>query len=200
MPFKNEHPLYKIWLGMRQRCLKSGSVRYSLYGGRGITICDRWMSFRQFAEDMGPRPSLKHSLDRIDNDGPYSPENCRWATQKEQLRNRRCAVYVSIEGQKYRALELAEKYKLKTDTIVDRASKGMSFADVVSKSKHHNFQGLALGGRAFGAKKKAQTKCQNGHEYTPENTYLSKQGWRRCRVCHKQRARRLNAAKRERGQ
>jgi hypothetical protein len=88
---------HSAWAGMRQRCLNPTSSEFARYGGRGIKICDRWLtSFETFLEDMGPKPTPKHSVDRIDNDGNYEPSNCRWATVKEQNNNRCTSVFVTI--------------------------------------------------------------------------------------------------------
>jgi hypothetical protein len=80
---------YNIWKSIKQRCLNAKAADYAAYGGAGISICDQWHSFESFFADMGPRPSARHSVDRINNSLGYSPENCRWATPSVQRMNQR---------------------------------------------------------------------------------------------------------------
>lgn len=82
-------PEWIVWRAMHQRCEDQKHKSYKDYGGRGITICERWQTFEPFLVDMGRRPSPSHTLDRRENDGNYEPRNCRWATKSEQARNRR---------------------------------------------------------------------------------------------------------------
>jgi len=86
----NRTPEYRAWYHIIQRCGKENSQGYDDYGARGISVCDRWKeSYSNFLEDMGERPSPKHSIERLNNDGNYEPSNCKWATTQEQARNRR---------------------------------------------------------------------------------------------------------------
>ena len=90
---------YKAWCLMKYRCNNPNYKEFNNYGGRGITVCDRWLhSFENFFEDMGKKPTSKHTLDRKDPNGNYEPSNCRWATQSQQVKNRRkpCSKEVAV--------------------------------------------------------------------------------------------------------
>jgi hypothetical protein len=104
-------PTYNSWKAMKTRCLNSRANQWGRYGGRGIAICERWMSFPNFLSDMGERPEGT-SLDRIDNDGPYSPENCRWATREEQANNTSVNVFVDWGGQRKTVTQLARHIRM----------------------------------------------------------------------------------------
>lgn len=119
---------YWVWTGMHQRCRDPNHVAYHHYGGRGIAVCDRWKTYANFLADIGRRPSSKFTLERINNDEGYSPENCTWATWKQQVHNRR----------------------------------------LPPRSPY----------------------CAQGHLWTPETTFTTSQGWRRCRTCLRERTRR----------
>ncbi|MGE3712323.1 MAG: hypothetical protein AB7G35_21970 [Hyphomicrobiaceae bacterium] len=187
MPFKNPHPLYVVWQGMRRRCRNPNFKQWDDYGGRGISICARWDNFSAFVNDMGPCPK-GYVIDRINVDGNYEPENCRWASKMESQRNRRDNQWVEIEGRRCLVRQLVLDSGRKAETIMRRAALGMSMAEVLAPEPNSNLTGLALGGVASGAKKRAMTHCKNGHEFTPENTSISKEGWRRCRTCLRDRA------------
>lgn len=118
---------YRAWQMMRQRCHNPDNQAYPSYGARGITVCDRWLhSFDAFREDMGPKPSPQHEIDRIDNDAGYSPENCRWATRSENDRNRRSTVWVQFDGERRRFADLCEGFGVPEDTARWRLRHGMS--------------------------------------------------------------------------
>lgn len=116
---------YRSWRGMKGRCLNKNHDRYSYYGGRGITVCDRWLSFENFLADMG-EPPLGKTLDRIDNEGAYEKTNCRWASRKEQNRNTRVSVMITYAGQTKAVREWAEEMGVKGDTLLARIKYGWS--------------------------------------------------------------------------
>lgn len=128
-------PEFKAWLAMRERCRYKRLVHYA---GRGISVCERWeKSFIAFLEDMGRKPSPKHSLDRIDVNGNYEPGNCRWATQSQQNRNRRDSKRIAAFGKEMTPIEWSEQLGVPTYTIARRIKQGWSAEDAVSIPTHH---------------------------------------------------------------
>ena len=90
--------VYSIWSGLKQRCLNSKHIAFSRYGGRGITLCKRWLKFENFFKDMGDPPGKEYTLDRLNNNQGYTKSNCRWATKKEQNRNARTNINYTLDG------------------------------------------------------------------------------------------------------
>lgn len=126
---------YESWRGMIDRCTNPQNADYHNYGGRGISICSRWAdSIFNFIEDVGPRPSLKHSIDRIDNDGNYEPDNCRWATQTEQSRNTRGCHFLTWKGCTATLAEWEERTGIAQTTIRKRIKLGWTTARALSEA------------------------------------------------------------------
>lgn len=124
-------PEYILWDGMRGRCKAGAKNSGNNYFARGITVCDRWTSFENFYADMGPRPSPTHTIERIDNDAGYSPENCRWATRKEQARNMRRNRRLEIDGRVLCISEWAEVVGVKPYVISWRLRKNWTDREAV---------------------------------------------------------------------
>lgn len=105
---------FNSWVSMKVRCLNPDDQAYPLYGGRGITVCDRWKSsFQNFIDDMGLRPGPEYSIERRNNDLGYTPENCYWATKKEQANNRRNNIVYYWQGKRMTVTQIAEFFALK---------------------------------------------------------------------------------------
>lgn len=122
-----KHPLYRVWRGMKYRCLSVTAKNYPDYGGRGIVICERWLnSVENFYADMIAGYENGLQLGRIDNDGPYSPDNCRWETCLLNNRNRRNTVYVTFDGRTHTPVEWSQELQIKADTIRSRILRGRS--------------------------------------------------------------------------
>lgn len=128
---------------MKYRCLNPKNDRYASYGGRGIKVCDRWLDFANFREDMGERPTGK-TLDRIDNDGDYEPSNCHWATPKQQQNNRRNTRFICFKGKKYTLEQASIAFNLPLKTLTARFQRKwdeerMLTTPVLSKKEQNHY-------------------------------------------------------------
>lgn len=177
---------------MKQRCGNPRATGFQNYGGKGIYVCERWLGrktgFANFLADMGPKPSPAHTLERQDSNGPYSPENCRWATRAEQLLNTsRTHHIIDDDGVSHTTTELAERYGIRPELIGLRHRQGKPFAEIIST--HHLAPGYVRFADAVATaavKNRARTHCKNGHELTPENVSRRQDepGTRICRLCN----------------
>lgn len=117
---------YRTWAAMLERCNSPSSASYKNYGAIGRVVCERWNQFSAFIEDMGRRPTAGHTLERIDNEKGYSPENCKWATRKEQMRNVRYNVHLTLDGRTQCVAAWAEELGLSAMKIYKRLYRGWS--------------------------------------------------------------------------
>lgn len=129
---KNRTPEYNSWRAMQTRCSNGRQPGWKNYGGRGITVCEKWQDFPAFFADMGPKPSPAHSIDRIDNDGNYEPGNCRWATRSEQYQNSRQTMnkrnnrFFTHDGKTQILADWARSCGVTKATIRERLERGWS--------------------------------------------------------------------------
>ncbi len=123
-------PEHKVWRKMKERCYNEKAAQYARYGGRGIVVCDEWLnSFSAFFADVGPRPSANHSLERIDNNGNYTPANCRWADRSEQARNRCSSHLIEFNGKTQALAAWAAELGISQSTLLQRVGRlGWSIA------------------------------------------------------------------------
>lgn len=129
-------PEYSTWQAMKERCYNENNRSYKHYGGKGITVCDRWLeSFENFYEDMGKKPFPDHSIDRIDNSGNYEPGNCRWATYIEQNNNTSRTRLFTVNGQEKKIIELAKENGISQALIQHRLLRGKNIETAIKAKK-----------------------------------------------------------------
>lgn len=154
-------PEYRTWQGMMSRCNKTNNKMYNDYGGRGIIVCDRWKNYKNFLDDMGEKPTPEHSIERVDNNKGYCPENVIWATREVQINNTRKNIFFEYQGKTQTLAQWCHELKLPYTTIRRRITLGWSIDNaftepIVNKSaeKTLTFNGvtgnLAELAKAFG--------------------------------------------------
>lgn len=128
--------IFHVHRSMMDRCYMQTSHAYKNYGGRGITVCERWHDFENFYADMGDKPKGM-TLERMDNDGPYSPDNVRWASYKDQANNRRSNVVLEFEGKKQTMQQWCDDLGLKIGTVWARLNRGWSVDRALTEEVRH---------------------------------------------------------------
>lgn len=126
------NPIYATWCGMINRCLSTKNKCYKNYGGRGIKVCKRWMKFKNFLADMGLKPSPSHSIERINNNGNYTPKNCRWASRVQQANNKRNSQIIKFKGMSLTIAQWSDKLGIKYATILWRMHNWFSIKNILN--------------------------------------------------------------------
>lgn len=145
---KSRASIYGIWCSMKSRCLNKNTVAYKDYGGRGITVCERWMTFANFYEDMGDKPDGM-SIERKDNDLGYCKENCEWAPMARQAQNRRSARIITARGVSMSMTDWAKASGIRVATIWHRISIGWPEDDAVTVPLIKDRRGFKPGDRKY---------------------------------------------------
>lgn len=131
-------PEHRTWIAMKSRCYTKSNIGYPYYGGRGIAVCDRWVhNFENFLADMGERPGPEYSLDRINSNDNYSPDNCRWAMREVQDNNRRDNRMLTFNGKTQTIAQWAREQNIAKNTIINRLNWGWPIEDALSWSPEH---------------------------------------------------------------
>jgi hypothetical protein len=177
---------YATWAAMRQRCNDPGHRYYHCYGGRGIRVCQKWNSFAAFLRDMGPRPK-GYTLDRIDNDGNYTPGNCRWVTRKQNNRNRNNNRRITFAGRTETITAWEEITGIKYNTIAWRLARGWPVKKALTKAALKRHDPRVMG---------KQMRCIRGHVLDLNNLYTDPRGRSECLKCKRSYRRRRAALKR----
>lgn len=128
-----KHPLYQTWINMRKRCQNPNDANYPAYGGRGITVCRRWDDFSKFLQDMGPKPSPAHTLERVENSESYNPFNCVWALPTRQANNTRSNKYITHQGQTKTIAEWATHFGIRYDLFWRRLRDGKTIEEAANR-------------------------------------------------------------------
>ncbi len=157
---RHGHPLYQAWQAMRRRCFNLNTRDYKYYGGRGITVCERWNDFLLFVQDMGPKPTPKHELDRKDNDGPYSPDNCKWSTRFEQLQNTRRNRKITFAQKHLTVSEWARQLSIPVKRICERLDRGWNIQRALTAPVKPGNRSFEAHQKAWIVRKENQTKAK----------------------------------------
>lgn len=143
-------PEYQVWKDIRKRCNNKNHKFYDRYGGRGIKVCDRWNNFKNFYDDMGSRPSSEYEIDRINNDGNYEPDNCRWVTHKEEMNNTSANHLIEFNGKTQTMTQWSEEIGISIQTLANRINTHKWFIEralttpVIDQNKYITYNGETL--------------------------------------------------------